>query len=48
LGKGNLRGDIDTFQIIEEQVEDAATVKGWRYLNFGANWRSGYIIIVAS
>lgn len=44
---GDLRGDIDTFQVIEGRVRDVATVKGRTYLNFGADWRSDFTVSVA-
>ncbi|MGB0681266.1 MAG: thermonuclease family protein [Magnetovibrionaceae bacterium] len=33
-----------TFQLVEGLIVDAAEVKGWRYLNFGADWRSDFTI----
>jgi micrococcal nuclease len=44
---GELRGDIDTFQVIEGRVRDVATVRGRTYLNFGADWRSDFTVTVA-
>ena len=43
---GDLRGDIDTFQVIEGRVRDVATVKGRTYLNFGADWRNVLSVFV--
>lgn len=37
--------DIDTFQIVEGRVYDAAKVKGTIYLNFGANWRTDFTMM---
>lgn len=39
-----LARDIDTFQVIEGRVVDAADVRGVIYLNFGANWRTDFTI----
>ncbi|MAN79817.1 MAG: nuclease (SNase) [Rhodospirillaceae bacterium] len=39
-----LARDIDTFQVIEGRVTDAADVRGVIYLNFGANWRTDFTI----
>ncbi len=39
--------DIGTFQLVEGQVVDAARVRGTTYLNFGADWRSDFTIVVA-
>ncbi|MCF3628470.1 thermonuclease family protein [Thalassospiraceae bacterium LMO-SO8] len=39
-----LAGDIDTFQIVEGRVIDAADVRGVIYLNFGDNWRTDFTV----
>lgn len=44
---GSLRGDINTFQIVEGRIRDIATVRGRTYLNFGADWRSDFTISIA-
>lgn len=38
---------IDTFQLVEGRVLDAAIVRGRAYLNFGRDWRSDFTISVA-
>ena len=38
---------IDSFQVIEGQVQDVAIVRGRAYLNFGADWRSDFTISLA-
>ena len=38
---------IDTFQIVEGEVLDAAVVRGRAYLNFGEDWRSDFTVTVA-
>ena len=38
---------IDTFQIVEGEVVDAAVVRGRAYLNFGADWREDFTVTVA-
>ena len=38
---------IDTFQIVEGDVLDAAVVRGRAYLNFGADWRDDFTVTVA-
>lgn len=43
----NLRGDIDSFQLVEGRVRAVATVKGRTYLNFGNDWRRDFTIMVA-
>ena len=43
----NLRGDINTFQLVEGRVRAVATVKRRTYLNFGDDWRRGFMIMVA-
>ncbi len=39
--------DLDTFQVVEGKVLDAAKVKGRVYLNFGADWRSDFTISIS-
>ncbi|MEQ9557455.1 MAG: thermonuclease family protein [Rhodospirillales bacterium] len=39
-----LAQDIDTFQIVEGRITDAADVRGVIYLNFGANWRTDFTV----
>ncbi|MEQ9175969.1 MAG: thermonuclease family protein, partial [Alphaproteobacteria bacterium] len=39
-----LAADIDTFQLVEGNVVDAADVRGVIYLNFGANWRTDFTV----
>lgn len=39
-----LARDIDTFQIVEGRVINAADVRGVIYLNFGANWRTDFTV----
>jgi len=36
----------DKFAIVEGQVVDVAEIKGKTYLNFGANWRTDFTIMV--
>ena len=38
---------LDTFQIVEGEVVDAAVVRGRAYLNFGADWREDFTVTVA-
>ena len=38
---------IDTFQLVEGHVADAARVRGRIYLNFGADWREDFTATVA-
>ena len=38
---------IDTFQIVEGEVLDAAVVRGRAYLNFGEDWRDDFTVTVA-
>ncbi len=38
---------IDTFQIVEGEVLDAAVVRGRAYLNFGADWRDDFTVTIA-
>ena len=39
-----LGGDIDSFQLVEGQVLDAAEVRGRGYINFGPDYRSDFTI----
>lgn len=36
----------DTFQLVEGVIVDAARVKGRVYLNFGADWRSDFTVVL--
>lgn len=38
---------IDTFQLVEGMVLDAAIVRGRAYLNFGRDWRTDFTISIA-
>jgi len=42
----NARHDVDSFQIVEGRVLDAARIKGRVYLNFGADWRTDFTVKV--
>ena len=39
---------IDSFQIIEGGVRDAAIVRGRAYLNFGEDWRTDFTVSISS
>ena len=39
---------IDSFQIIEGRVRDAAIVRGRAYLNFGDDWRTDFTVSISS
>ena len=39
---------IDTFQIVEGAVLDAARVRGRVYLNFGADWRTDFTVTMTA
>ncbi|MEE8393692.1 MAG: thermonuclease family protein, partial [Rhodospirillales bacterium] len=39
--------DIDTFQVVEGTVLDAALVRGRIYLNFGADWRTDFTVTIS-
>jgi endonuclease YncB( thermonuclease family) len=41
------RRDIETFQLVEGRVLQAASVKGRVYLNFGPNYRTDFTIAIA-
>lgn len=43
---GVLRSLRNSFQVIEGRVADAAQVKGWTYLNFGADWRTDFTVAI--
>ncbi len=38
---------VDTFQLVEGRVVEAARVRGRTYLNFGADWREDFTVTVA-
>ena len=38
--------DIGTFQLVEGLVTNAATVRSRTYLNFGADWRTDFTIVI--
>ncbi|HET8728601.1 MAG TPA: thermonuclease family protein [Alphaproteobacteria bacterium] len=40
-------GLVDTFQVVEGRVLDAAEVRGRIYLNFGQNWREDFTVTIA-
>lgn len=42
-----LDSDVDSFQLIEGQVVDAARVRGRIFLNFGADYRTDFTVTVA-
>lgn len=41
---GETWGDLDSFQIVEGRVVDAAVVRGVGYLNFGPDWRRDFTL----
>lgn len=41
-----LTKDLGTFQLVEGRVADAARVRGTTYLNFGADWRTDFTVVV--
>jgi len=41
-----LERDLGTFQLVEGRVAAAARVRGTTYLNFGADWRTDFTIVV--
>lgn len=48
IRKPNQLGEyIDTFQLVEGQVEDVAEVDGRVYINFGRNWRTDFTVTLA-
>lgn len=38
----------NSFQLVEGRVASTAKVKGWTYLNFGADWRTDFTIAIRS
>lgn len=42
-----LAQDVDSLQLVEGIVTSTADVRGWAYLNFGADYRSDFTIAVA-
>jgi len=45
-GPFGLERDLGTFQLVEGRVVAAARVRGTTYLNFGADWRTDFTIVV--
>lgn len=43
---GVLKPLRNSFQVIEGRVANAAQVKGWTYLNFGADWRTDFTVAI--
>ncbi|MDF1792617.1 MAG: thermonuclease family protein [Thalassobaculaceae bacterium] len=41
-------GDLDSWQIVEGRVADAAIVRGTGYLNFGLDWRNDFTFRIES
>lgn len=41
-----LSGLIGTFQLVEGRIVDAADVRGTVYLNFGADWRTDFTVMI--
>jgi micrococcal nuclease len=41
-----LSGDIGSFQVVEGRVRAVATVRGVTYLNFGADWRTDFTVML--
>lgn len=41
-------GDLDSVQVVEGRVVDAAVVRGTAYLNFGPDWRRDFTFRVAA
>lgn len=39
---------LDTFQLVEGRIVDAATVRGRVYLNFGADWRDDFTVSISA
>jgi len=39
-----LKGDLDTFQIVDGTVVDAVKVKNAVFLNFGPDWRTDFTV----
>ena len=45
---GETWGDLDSWQIVEGRVVDAAVVRGTAYLNFGQDWRNDFTFRIES
>lgn len=45
---GETWGDLDSWQIVEGRVADAAVVRGTGYLNFGLDWRNDFTFRIES
>jgi len=45
-GAGETARDVGTFQLVEGRVVKAAKVKSTVYLNFGADWRSDFTVVI--
>lgn len=43
----NVRAHVDSFQLVEGLVLDAADVRGRLYLNFGPDWREDFTVTIA-
>lgn len=41
-------GDLDSVQVVEGRVVDAAVVRGTAYLNFGTDWRNDFTFRIES
>jgi len=41
-----LNTDVGSFQVVEGRVKAVATVRGTTYLNFGADWRSDFTVML--
>lgn len=41
-----LESEIDSFQLVEARVLDVARVKGRAYLNFGADWKTDFTLVL--
>jgi len=46
LGPGEAGRHLDTFQLVEGQVQNVAVVRGRAYLNFGADWRTDFTVAI--
>lgn len=46
-GPERLTDAVDSFQLVEGRVVDAARVRGRVYLNFGSDWREDFTVTVA-
>ena len=47
-GVPDTRERLDTFQVVEGRVIDAAEVRGRIYLNFGEDWRSDFTVTISA